>query len=143
MNFIENVAGWKLLFEDARVSQIQIDFQLTLEISDGSEDVRVCIETAGTLQDQTTETQFLPENTESLAPVLSLFNTTALSLEVTKAGRLNIEFQKHALYVNSHPTYEAWTIRLSTKTGSAMLICSPGGAVCVFEEDAPFSGSIN
>jgi len=133
MKLRETPDGWYLAFRQGLVSMIQIDFRLGFYLlNEDRSYVKVQIGQPCTLRlasDQ--ELLLVPEDTTTLVPVLSLFNTEVRRVEIRRNGQLSIDFgEGRGLRVPADPTYEAWELG-----GSAlgfMLVCPPGGDLSLF-----------
>jgi len=136
--FKEETNGWSCTLANSRLQMIQIDFRLSLLISNGIEDVWVHIETEGKLKFSAHETVFVPQDTQSLAPVLRLFNTEVIGISITKIGTLAIKFERNCwLEAGPDQSYEAWQVSCSGgNEDKVMLVCDPGGKVTLFRDDA-------
>jgi hypothetical protein len=97
MTLEEDKDGWSCALSNSRLQMIQIDFRLSLLISNGIDEARVHIETAGKLKSDAHEILFVPEDTQSLAPILRLFNNQVIGIRVDKIGKLTIEFERNRL----------------------------------------------
>jgi hypothetical protein len=63
MELLKQHHGWRLALENARVQMIQIDFRLSLLVSDGRDEAWAHIETSGVLRSGARELLFTPEQT--------------------------------------------------------------------------------
>jgi hypothetical protein len=81
MELKEDRDGWNISFKDGRVQLIQIDFRLSLLVSDGSDKVWLRIETPGRLKSGMTETPIVPAQPVTLVPVLPLFDAVVCSMQ--------------------------------------------------------------
>ncbi|MBX9844655.1 MAG: hypothetical protein K2Z80_22875 [Xanthobacteraceae bacterium] len=139
MEFVETQDGWHLSFKEGRVDLLQIDFRLTVLISDGRNKASFCVETQFELKCENSEAVLVPEQTQTLAPILSIFNAAVHDISITRTGTLVVQFEKGAvLYVASNESYEAWQLTCSfeSEETNLMLVCPPGGDVAVFRESA-------
>ena len=146
MNLKEDQDGWVISFNNGRVQLIQIDFRLSLLVSDGPDKVWLRVETPGSLKSGTIETPVVPVESMTLAPVLSLFNAMVGSVRVAKTGSMVIEFQPDvSLRVMPDEAYEAWQVECSTGTGELLLVCPPGGDVVIFRnlDEARRAGNLH
>jgi hypothetical protein len=136
--FKEESNGWCCTLANSRLQMIQIDFRLSLLISNGVEDAWVHIETEGKFKFSAQEAVFVPQNTESLAPVLRLFNTKVIGISITKVGKLEIKFERNCwLEAGPDQSYEAWQVSCSGgNEDKVMLVCEPGGKVTLFRDGA-------
>ena len=135
MTYHESADGWHFETIDSRVQMIQIDFRLSLLISNGAGDMWVRIETAGHLASGTNATLFAPAETRSLAPVLELFNAKVDGVYVKKTGRLEVRFEDNrSIEVQPDRAYEAWQVEYLCKDEKLVLVCAPGSEVVVFRE---------
>ncbi len=124
--------GWCVVTDDCRVGRIEIDFRLCLLLADHADTATVCIETACRLSDGDTTAILNPADQRSVCPILPFFNAKVSGISIRKTGTLTIEFESgRSLTVDPDESYEAWQIGIP---GAALLVCSPGGTVCVFEE---------
>jgi hypothetical protein len=56
-------------------------------------------------------------------------------IRITNRGRLTVHFHDgSSLIVESNERYESW--QLSSAEGGFLVVCTPGGEVSVFEENA-------
>jgi hypothetical protein len=145
MRFEEANDFWLLTPECGRVQMIQIDFRLSLLVSDGpDEGTWVHVETTGRLKTMTTETLLVPGQPATLAAILSLFNSEVSSIKISKTGGLRIQFgSSHILEVAPHQSYEAWQIECSSRSGDFVLVCPPGGEVVLFRDGQLPTGVAN
>jgi hypothetical protein len=135
MELLKQHDGWRLALENARVQMIQIDFRLSLLVSDGQDEAWVHIETPGVLRSGAKELLLTPEQTPTLAPILHLFNAEVTVIDIRKAGRLIIGFAGDgAIEVAPHDSYEAWQVAVQSERGGCLLVCAPGGEIAFFEE---------
>jgi hypothetical protein len=137
MKFEEGSDFWLLVPECGRIQMIQVDFRLSLLVSDGP-DARAWlhIETPGELRAMGNAILLVPEQPATLAPILSLFNSEVNSIRISKAGHLQVQFgHNHLLEVAPHQKYEAWQLEYSSRDGDLMFVCSPGGEVVLFRQD--------
>jgi hypothetical protein len=135
MKLVENKDGWFLSLNDGRVGTIQIDFRLSLLITDGTDAAWFRFGTQGRLKGRTTEITLVPAQTTTLAPILSFFNAAVLNVRIARTGEAVIEFgQDSSLIVAPDQTYEAWQFDFSLDQSEMMLICAPGGDVAVFRD---------
>jgi hypothetical protein len=133
MELKEDQDGWDISFKNGRVQLVQIDFRLSLLVSDGSDKVWLRVETSGLLKSGMTETPIVPAQPVTLVPVLPLFNAVVRNVRVARAGPLVIEFQHNiSLRVEPDQAYEAWQVECSTGGDELLLVCPPGGDVVVF-----------
>jgi hypothetical protein len=140
MTFKEDNDGWSCTLANSRLQMIQIDFRVSLLISNGIEKAWVHIETAGKLKSDGQEAVFVPEDTQSLAPILRLFNTEVIGINIKKTGKLTIEFERSCvLEVAPDQSYEAWQVScLGGNEEEIMLVCGPGGKVTLFRDAVGF-----
>ena len=128
--------GWTISLRGGRVQMIQIDFRLSLLISDGTDEAWLHIETRSWLRAGPTKRLLEPGQSESLAPILPFFNATVENIEITKSGRLTVRFQKDSyLAVEADAAYEAWQVGCSRESRGFLLVCPPGGEVAVFNDN--------
>lgn len=133
MELKQDQDGWDISFKDGRVQLIQIDFRLSLLVSDGSDKLWLRVETPGRLKSGMTETPILPAHSVTLVPVLPLFYAVVCSVRAARAGSLVIEFQHDvSLRVAPDEAYEAWQVECSTDRDELLLVCPPCGDVVVF-----------
>ena len=145
MTFKEDNDGWFCELANSRLQMIQIDFRLSLLISNSNERAWVHIETEGRLMSDLHQTLFVPGDTQSLAPILRLFNAEVIRINITKIGKLTIKFERnHLLEVGPDRSYEAWQVSYSgSDEDKVMLVCGPGGKVTLFRDDAVFGKAKN
>ena len=125
--------GWNLAMEDCRLQLIEIDFRLSLLFVDGGATARLHVETVCRLCCQGEEKTLDPNETSSLAPILSLFNMNVLNIQIRKHGTLTVSFSNgDTLDVHSDNNYEAWQI---TSDLGLMFVCCPGGEVSFFRQE--------
>ena len=135
MKFEEQDTGWSLLLERGQVQMIQIDFRLSLLVSDGPADKAwIHIERSCKLRRGSVDELLVPEKSVTLAPVLSLFGAEVCAVIISKVGGLEIKFgNDQCLVVGPDQTYEAWQLEGSCQECEFMLVCPPGGGVVAFE----------
>ncbi len=120
---------------------IQIDFRLSLLVSDGQNEAWVHIETPGVLKSGAKELLFTPKQTPTLAPILHFFNAAVTAIDIKNAGRLIIEFAgDSAIEVAAHDSYEAWQVSVGGEQGGCLLVCAPGGEIAFFQEPVATRG---
>jgi hypothetical protein len=137
--------GWSCELANSRLQMIQIDFRLSLLISNSIEDAWIHIETEGKFRSDLHEALFVPGNAQTLAPLLCLFNTEVIDISITKVGKLIIKFERNcSLEVGPDQSYEAWQVSGSGgDEDKVMLVCGPGGKVTLFRDDAIFRTAKN
>ena len=134
MKFQESNEGWSLSLEEGTVQLIQIDFRVSLLLSDKSAKSTLIIEQPCSLK-KSHEASFLlvPEQTSSLSPILPFFNAKVEKIDIQRTGELTLKFNNgYFLEVMPNAQYEAW--QLSCSIGF-MLVCIPGGKVELFKEN--------
>ena len=134
MRLEEEHNGWALALERGRVEMIQIDFRLSLLVSDGPNDrCWLRIETLSKFRTAEKQTLIVPERSATLAPALSLFNVEVTAINIARVGHLEVTFGNgDRLEVAPDESYEAWQVECSTREGDMILVCPPGGDVVVF-----------
>lgn len=133
MELKEHGKGWCLAFRDASVHLIQIDFRLSLFLLHPPNEATVIIETPCRLKTRDTSVVLRPGEPSTLAPILPFFNATVTGVSIRSMGALRMEFSGGpTLEVDPDPMYEAW--QLASSTMGFLLVCSPGGAVALFND---------
>lgn len=123
---------WLLPVENAKVTQLRIDYALTLVLESW---IEVRIETPFSYGPAGDARQFEPSDAPALAPLLGLHQATVTSAEIRKDGRLTLAFADGSeLVVPPDERYEAFTV-----TGSLppvhrgfRFIAVPGGGLARF-----------
>lgn len=122
---------WNFTFENCEVQIILIDFRLGLIMSENTDELRLEIGSQCHLNQSGVDTLLIPEETTSLAPVLSLFRAKVLEIEIQRTGKLSIRFEEgRSLYIVPDPDYEAW--ELGCPSIDMLFVCLPGGEVSQF-----------
>jgi Family of unknown function (DUF6188) len=135
MELTEDGDGWTLSFRDGRVQLIQIDFRLSLLVSEGTDEAWLHIETQARIRRGETDMLLVPEQTTSLAPILASFNVPVANIRIGKKGHLRLEFLGGSLLdVDPDEAYEAWQIECSIAKRGLMFVCMPGGEVVSFRD---------
>ena len=135
MEFTERADEWSISFTDGLIQMIQIDFRVSLLISDGKDHAWAYIEQPGHLKHGATEVEFVPSQTKTLLPILGLFNAVVKNCRIRKTGSLTIEFlNSEVLTVLPHGSWEAWQVSVSNAATETLLVCAPGGKIALFEE---------
>lgn len=135
MKLDERRDRWIISFSDGRIQLIQIDFRLSFLIVDGPSKAWIHIETRGKLKCEATESSFVPERSETLAPMLALFNAAVNKIEIGKTGELVVSTERdHLILVAPDAKYESWQISCSIGSDNVMFVCPPGGEVAFFHE---------
>lgn len=131
MLIAEDASNWTISFDEAVISAIQIDFRISLTVLDRQDVVQVVIETPFSLIEEGKDDHWLnPSHAESLAPILSSFNTSVEYIKAGKNGELRIAFASGGLVqVIPNETYESWQV---SSPGDYLLTCEPGGRVSFF-----------
>jgi hypothetical protein len=114
----ENSESWHLVFDDARVQMIQIDFRLGLLIADKSGTAQIYIESPFSMRLSCREwVRIFPERPETLSPILSLVNKPVLEAQAENDGTLTLKFDgDHKICIVSDQQYEAWQLSCGSKT---------------------------
>lgn len=123
--------GWSLPLEGRSVTQLEIDFRLTLHFwESGSETTSVVIENQFALHGDGRQFLVDPESPSSLAPTLSLLRRKVEYAKAAFDGSLEIRFEGgYTAWIAAHESYESWQVILE---GGEMLVCVPGGAISRF-----------
>ena len=131
MLIAEDVNNWTISFEEAVISAILIDFRISLTVLDRQEVVQVVIETPfSVIEDGKDDHCLDPSRAESLAPMLSAFNTSVEYIKAGKDGVLQIAFASGGqVHAAPNEAYEAWQV---SSPGNYLLTCEPGGRVSFF-----------
>lgn len=134
MELHEEAERWSLKFAQAQIQMIQIDFRLALLLAEGSDHAWLTIGSPCTLKDGAREVSLVPEQAESLAPILALFNAAATGMSIEKSGRLILSLGDSILNVAPDEAYEAWELACSIGGANYLLVCSPGGKIALFHD---------
>lgn len=132
MKLLESDRKWVLTANEGRVTRIQIDFRVGIDLSDEEGILSIKIETPFNILMNGVDNRIEPGECSTLAPILCVFNASIEEIVILKSGELSIIFN-NALSLNVVPDdeYEAWQISFP---GRFLLVCSPGGNVSVFVE---------
>ena len=129
MKLSKSPAEWVISLDAGAVGRIEVDFRLGLILKDGTGMVSVHIGTACNLTDGTTTTM-VPEQPQSVCPILPLFNAGVLAVRIAETGHLKVCFADgRARVAAPDDRYEAWEIG---GTGGFLFGGLPGGGVAVF-----------
>jgi hypothetical protein len=127
MNIDEEKFGWKISLTECFVTQIQIDFRVGLLVSNSKDAVRVS--PFQFRERDGVEALITPEQTVTVAPLLSTHNTKVNLLSAGKNGVLRIDFDNgSSIVAEPDKLYEAWQIN----AGDNLFICGPGGKISRF-----------
>ena len=138
MKLLEENDGWRLVFRSGIAQLLKIDFRLGLLITDGAETVDLYVETPFRLVGPNVDTCCVPEESESLAPVLALVNKVISEVTIENSGRMMVVFESGlSLIVDPDAHYEAWQVGGST---GFLLVCRPEKGVTFFKQDLPPGG---
>ena len=133
MQFNEAKNGWFIALHSGHVQLIQIDFRLSLLVSDGPDEAWIHIETPGMMKSETADAIIDPGKTNTLSPILALFNAEVMEITISRTGLLKMQFAANIfLDVAPDHTYEAWQIEGKIGDNSFMLVCPPDGKVTLF-----------
>jgi len=140
MEYISKNDDWSFSLEEGIVQLLQIDFRLTLVLSDGESDdsdkAELSINTACVLEHGGAFYFLTPEDPLTLAPALSLVNAEVVSISIQKTGDLKVEFANNALLsIEPDEGYEAWEMDCSIAGDSIKFVCLPGGEVEIFNSE--------
>jgi uncharacterized protein DUF6188 len=125
--------SWRVAFNNGTVQQIKIDFRLGLLLTDGNDAAELCIGTPFRLINLGTTLSCIPENPESLAPVLALARKKVIEITIQNSGHMTIFFEfGSSLEVDPDDSYEAWEIGGST---GFLFVCRPGTGVTFFADE--------
>jgi len=131
MELRDTHCGWSFTFQNCGVQLILIDFRLGLSMSDGADELRLEIGSQCHLSQSGTDIVLFPEETPSVAPVLSLFKAIVLGIEIQRGGKLTINFDgDRYLFVEPDSKYEA--LELGCPSVNQLFVCQPGGGVSQF-----------
>jgi hypothetical protein len=138
MKLHEQQFGWRLKLDDCRITRLQIDYRLGLDLSDAKETMSLIIETPCILHIGGASHDLVPDDVTSLGPGLRLFNVEVAAVEIKRTGVLTVFLgDRGHLEVPPHEKYESWQLSL---LGRFLLVGGPGGAVSIFlenEREAP------
>jgi Family of unknown function (DUF6188) len=102
------------------------------------------LESCSKLRAGLTEAMLVPEDSPTLAPVLSLFNVEVGGINISKHGNLEVKFGDcQFIEIDHDRRYEAWQIEGSSEEGDFILVCPPGGEVVRFEDAGRSRGAEN
>ena len=114
----------RAILEGQRVTRVCFDHTVTL-LTEGGYELRLETPFSLTLADGSTLVD--PQDTSTVAGVLSLLHATIKAAEYDSSGRLAIALVEGVQVVASaHPSYEAWVI---TGPAGEGIVCLPGGGV--------------
>jgi hypothetical protein len=123
--------GWIISFPNCIVRLIKIDFRLGILLADGDDTFELLIETPFNLENSDGTVSCVPENSESLGPILSLINIRVISLEIQRTGKMHIKFDAgFSIDIEPDPDYEAWQLGGSS---GFLFVCPPEGNVTFFQ----------
>lgn len=132
MNLKATDSGWLLPMKEARVQRIEVDFRLGLILGDKCESVSLYIETLCHLKCKGYSISLIPGEASGLGPVLELFQAEVANISIQRSGHLIVMFRNGcSLEVDPNDMFEAWQIG---SNNGFLLICSPGGAVSLFQK---------
>lgn len=132
MQLLETDYGWCVRIDDCRVQRIEVDFRLGLLLSDKSGVGSVHIETPCRVNTAGSTALLTPGDASSICPILSFFDAKVAAIKICKTGQLAVEFgDRGSLVVEPNEQYEAWQFGFP---GAFLMVCPPGGDVCVFHE---------
>lgn len=134
MNIKETDSEWIIALDNCIVQLIKIDFRLGLFLHDGENTLELQIETPFNFLSKDGVAICVPENTQSLGPVLQISNMKVIALIIKKKGEMHIQFESEfSIEIRPDPAYEAW--QLSGSTGF-LFVCPPEGNVSFFRKSA-------
>lgn len=125
--------GWRLPIEQRCVSRCILDHAFVLEFHEGQEIAIVRIEGAFTIHDQGRAFRLNPACPLELGPALALFGKVVHSAMASAGGTLDLVLGEGVnLSVEPDAHYEAWEV---AGPGGMRAVCTPGGAVSVWQPD--------
>ncbi len=132
MKVDESNDGWRMTFDDAQITQIKIDFRVTLIVAELSASGSLTIEQPFEIIERNRRTTVHPGEMLSIPPVLDLFNADVESVTIERMGRLQMKLATGAAIevVPSQP-YEAWQFGW---LGEFLFVSAPGGEVQEFRQ---------
>jgi Family of unknown function (DUF6188) len=134
MQMREHDDHWSVLVSDGEVTQLRIDFALTLIVAASPDDgfeVRIGGTCILTTPDGATAELAPEDDPTRLAPALRLARLGVQRTKAFKDGHLEMAFgDGSTLAVPADPDYEAWTI---TGTNGARIVSTPSGELAVWE----------
>jgi hypothetical protein len=134
MELKEEYYGWHLVFQQALVQLIRIDFKLGLVLVDGTDSAELYVETPFRLIGSGTDVLCVPEEPTTLAPILPLVNAAVKGVMIKKSGYISVDFESGlSIKVDPDASYEAWQLGGSM---GFLFVCPPGGDVALFKEDS-------
>ena len=136
MELKEHGKGWCLAFRNASVHLIQIDFRLSLFLLHPPNEATVIVGTSSTPPENARRrvSSLRPRHYSTLAPILPFFNATVTGISNSKRrerSEWNSVVDPHSKSI-PNPMCEAW--QLASSTMGFLLVCSPGGAVALFND---------
>jgi hypothetical protein len=124
---------WQLTLIDGRITRLQMDYRLGLDLTDAEGTASLYIETPCLFYEGSSSYDLIPADTGSLGPALLLFNEGVVAVEVKPQGLLTVFLTNtRRLEVPPDSKFESWQLSLP---GRFLLVGSPGGYVSVFQED--------
>jgi hypothetical protein len=111
MEFIEEYSVWRFVFQQALVQLVGIDYRLGLMLADGTDILKLHIETPFHLIGPGTDVLCVPEEPTTLSPILPLVNAAVKGIVINKSGQISVDFESgFSIKVDPDASYEAWQL---------------------------------
>ena len=111
------------------VNRIYVDYAFGIQFLEKKRKVEIRIEGEFTVQRDGKTFRAQATDTNSLAPVLTIFPRVLKTISMAEGDTLKLDFHEIILKVAPDPRYEAWEI--STSDG-AKIVCTPGGGLSMW-----------
>jgi hypothetical protein len=122
---------YHIAFDGGPPRMLCIDYAVTIHADAAGHSLTIRIEGPFKFGGEGRVLELKPENTSSLAPILSLMTTSMESLTVSSTGDLRIQFTSGALLsVAAGGQFEAWSVAVDN---GPLMIGGPGKTVAVFD----------
>ena len=128
------IAGWELPVGGTSVTQIRVDFAVTLLFTADRFSCSLRIENDFDLATGESVARFSTDKPADLGPVIALFGSEVSFGLAHSTGALTIEFvDGQRLLSSAGPSYEAWEFESSL---GARVVSMPGGELAIWSESA-------
>lgn len=128
----KSAGGWQLPLEGTCLSQVIVDFAITLRFLASQFHSSIRIGQPLTVSAASGSSLLSSNPSSDLRPLLSLINSNVESCLAFDSGELQLSFSGGArLSVTPHPQYEAWEFESSM---GERIVSVPGGALTVWSD---------
>ena len=127
------IAGWELPVDGTSVTQVRVDFAVTLIFTVDRFSCSVRVTNDFDLATGESVRRFATDKPTDLGPMMALLGSEVRFALAHSTGALTIEFADgQRLLTSAHPTYEAWEFESSL---GARIVSMPGGELAIWSEE--------